>query len=85
MTIPEFEKILAEILTPEGDGAKETPIPLSEGDMDKTLDELQVDSLARAELIIALDDKYGISISDEDAKNLTTPRLVVDFVNAQAA
>jgi acyl carrier protein len=32
------------------------------------------------ELVMAVEDEFGINIADEDAANLTTPRLLADYV-----
>ena len=45
-------------------------------------EELEADSLDIVELIMALEDKMGIEISDEDAQNITTVGGAVDYINS---
>ena len=44
-------------------------------------EELEADSLDIVELIMALEDKMGIEISDEDAQNITTVGETVDYID----
>ena len=49
--------------------------------MDTSLiDDLGADSLDVVELIMSLEDLFGISISDDDAAQLTTVRKIVDYL-----
>jgi acyl carrier protein len=49
--------------------------------MDTSLiDDLGADSLDVVELIMSLEDMYGISISDEEAAQLYTVRRIVDYL-----
>jgi acyl carrier protein len=43
-------------------------------------DDLDADSLALVELIMELEDQFGIKIPDEDAQKLTTVGQAVDYV-----
>ena len=45
------------------------------------IDDLGADSLDIAELIISLEDKFGISISDEDALKIVRVKDAVEYVN----
>lgn len=45
-------------------------------------EDLEADSLDIVELIMALEDKMGIEISDEDAQNITTVGGAVDYIEA---
>lgn len=44
------------------------------------IDDLGADSLDVVELIMSLEDMYGISITDEDAAQLYTVRRIVDYL-----
>ena len=45
------------------------------------IDDLGADSLDVVELIMSLEDMYGISITDEDAAQLYTVRRIVDYLD----
>ena len=44
------------------------------------VDDIGADSLDIVELIMALEDTYGIQISDEDIANLTTVKQISDYL-----
>lgn len=46
-------------------------------------EDLEADSLDIVELIMALEDKMSIEISDEDAQNITTVGGAVDYIDNQ--
>ena len=49
--------------------------------MDTTIvDDLGADSLDVVELIMSLEDMFGISISDDDAAQLDTVRRIVEYL-----
>lgn len=48
------------------------------------VDDLGADSLDVVELIMGLEDEFGIEISDEEAENLRTVGDAVKFVASQA-
>ncbi len=46
-------------------------------------EDLEADSLDIVELIMALEDRMGIEISDEDAQNITTVGGAVDYIDGK--
>ena len=61
--------------------AEQFEIDPSEITMDTNLiDDIGADSLDVVELIMSLEDNYGIRISDDDAANLVTVRKIVDYI-----
>ena len=61
--------------------AEQFEIDQSEITMDTNLiDDIGADSLDVVELIMSLEDNYGITISDEDAAELVTVRKIVDYI-----
>ncbi len=49
----------------------------------RIVEDLHTDSLDMVEMLIALEDKYQISVPDEDAKGLDTIGKLVDYVEAK--
>ena len=43
-------------------------------------EDLNADSLEIVELIMALEDEFGLSIPDEDAEKLETVQLAMDYI-----
>ena len=46
------------------------------------IDDLDADSLDTVELIMQLEEEFGIEIPDEDAENITTVQLAVDYLDS---
>ncbi len=44
------------------------------------VDDLGADSLDTVELVMALEEKFGAEITDEDAEKITTVREAVDYI-----
>lgn len=65
--------------------ARQMEIDEDEITMDTNIiEDLGADSLDAVELIMNIEDVYGIMISDDDAKNLFTVRQVVEFLEENA-
>jgi acyl carrier protein len=83
VTPADLEQILNSVVNADPNSPSQV-ITLSEQDLDRPLDELDVDSLAKAEMIAMLDDKYRLEIKDADAAQFATPRDVLDFVTRRS-
>lgn len=44
-------------------------------------DDFKVDSLDYVELIMAIEEKFNISVPDEDAEKITTVQSLVDYIS----
>ncbi|ALC06422.1 hypothetical protein CDES_10205 [Corynebacterium deserti GIMN1.010] len=67
---------LAQILQDIGGISKETISPES-----RFLDDLAVSSLNFIELIVTVEDTFGVRIEDTEAQDFKTVQDVVDFIN----
>ena len=47
------------------------------------VEDLGADSLETVELIMGLEDTFGISISDEDAEKIRTVQAAVDYISSK--
>ncbi|MDR1766993.1 MAG: acyl carrier protein [Propionibacteriaceae bacterium] len=60
--------------------------PAEEVQLDKSfVDDLDVDSLAMVEIIVACEEKFGVKIPDEESKNLVTVGDAVAYIEAHQA
>jgi len=61
--------------------AEQLEIPVDEINIDTDIvEDLGADSLDVVELVMSLEEEYGIVITDENAGDLRTVRQVVDFI-----
>lgn len=70
---------MQEILAKQLNISKDTIKPES-----RLLEDLNADSLDFVELLMTMEDEFGISISDEDAKTLKTVDDVCKYLEAHA-
>lgn len=58
-------------------------IPAENVQMDKSfVDDLDVDSLSMVEVVMACEDKFGVTIPDSEVKNLNTVGDAVNYILA---
>ena len=63
--------------------AEELGVEPSEVTLEASLtDDLGADSLDAVELIMALEDKFDLEISDEKAQSLNTVKSIVEYIEA---
>ena len=70
-TIDKVKQALVDILNIEED------VITPEADLIK---DLGADSLDAVELVMAMEEEYGIEIPDEEVANLTTVQAIVDYI-----
>lgn len=46
----------------------------------KFIDDLNADSLATVELVMAFEEKFDLEIGDEDAEKITTVQTAIDYI-----
>jgi acyl carrier protein len=58
-------------------------VPVEEVQLDKSfVEDLDVDSLAMVEILVGCEEKFGVTIPDEESKNLKTVGDAVAFIEA---
>ena len=61
-------------------------IPAESVQMEKSfVDDLDVDSLSMVEVVMACEDKFGVTIPDTEVKNLNTVADAVNYIAANTA
>ncbi|MCX5205969.1 acyl carrier protein [Streptomyces sp. NBC_00237] len=53
--------------------------------IDSSLNDLGIDSLARLEVVTAIEEQFAIKVPEEDADRLTTVRETFDYLNRALA
>ena len=71
-----IEQRIKEIIIDQLDGVKEEDVV----DDASFADDLGADSLDAVELIMAVEEEYGLNIPDEEAEGITTVKILVDYV-----
>ena len=75
MTLDKIKEIIAEQLSVEEDAVKmETHL----------MKDLEADSLDAVEIIMAIEDEFGIEVPDEDAEKFQTVSDIVSYDEAKA-
>ena len=74
MELKEIRRIIIEKLNLDDD----TDITLETS----FVDDLEADSISLVELIMGLEDKYGIEIEDEDAEKIKTVQDAIDYLES---
>ncbi len=74
MDLQEIKKIIIEKLNLDDD----TKITLETS----FVDDLDADSISLVELIMGLEDEYGIEIEDEDAEKIKTVKDAIDYLES---
>ena len=60
--------------------------PVEDVQLDKSfVDDLDVDSLAMVEIIVGCEEKFGVTIPDEESKNLKTVGDAVAYIEKNKA
>ncbi len=71
----DLEKRVAEIV------AEQLGVDISEVTIDASfIDDLGADSLDTVELVMALEEEFGVEIPDEDAEKITTVKEALDYI-----
>ena len=80
-TLEDIRTDLAEIVT------EVTGVPADSVQLEKSFsDDLDIDSLSMVEVVVACEEKFGVSIPDDEVKNLKTVGDAVSYIErAQAA
>ena len=74
MILEKIQKILSEQFDVEADSISEDT---------NIIDDLGADSLDAVELIMSIEDEFGLSVSDEEAAELNTVGKLIEFIEAK--
>ena len=74
MILEKIQKILSEQFDVEADSISEDT---------NIIDDLGADSLDAVELIMSIEDEFGLSVSDEEAADLNTVGKLIEFIEAK--
>lgn len=74
----DIEAKVKEIIVEQLDVSPEEVVPNA-----SFIDDLGADSLDTVELVMALEEKFGTEIPDEEAEKLTTVQDVLDYINSK--
>lgn len=65
---------------------EETGLPVESVELDKSFTEdLDIDSLSMTSIVVQAEDRFSVTIPDEDTKNLKTVRDVVNYIQQAQA
>lgn len=56
------------------------PVPVNEVNLDRTFDDMGLDSLDVTELVMDFEDEFSCNVTDEDAETLKKPADLVAYV-----
>ncbi len=60
-------------------------VPVEDVQLDKSfVDDLDVDSLAMVEILVGCEEKFGVTIPDEESKNLKTIGDAVSYIESHS-
>ena len=77
-TTEEIRSDLAEIVN------EVAGVPTDDVQLEKSfIDDLDVDSLSMVEVVVAAEEKFGVTIPDDEVKNLSTVGDAVSFIEQQ--
>ncbi|WP_028708720.1 acyl carrier protein [Propionicicella superfundia] len=61
-------------------------VPVEDVQLDKSfVDDLDIDSLAMVEIIVGIEEKFGVTVPDDEAKNLKTVGDAVTYIEQAKA
>jgi acyl carrier protein len=76
----EIEEKIKKIISEQLNVSEEDVVPEA-----SFVDDLGADSLDQVELIMAMEEEFDLSISDEDAEKIATVQNAIDFIRKASA